>query len=238
MRQVARPGGSDPTSCAPKGDHGPVVDGADWEPGEGTEIPPEAFWGEPMEPISDPDWEVVRSETGLRPAEAWADAVQGRATAFLDLFERAEPDLSRLVTDMEELNALEAAMPRLWPAAGFVTSTFGWRHNPMGGRGWDHHSGLDISNRPGTPIRAPAPGVVQRAWFNSGYGNMVELDHGFGITTVYAHLTRYRVREGDRVEAGQLLGTMGTTGRSTGPHLHFEVRIDGHAVDPLDYLRR
>ncbi len=220
----------------PEGDHGPID--VEFDPEAGAEVPPEAFWGQPMEPISDTDWQQVQEETGLRPAEAWADAVQDRAIAFLNLFEEAEPDLSRLVTDMEELEALESALPRVWPAAGFVTSTYGWRHNPMGGRGWDHHSGLDISNRPGTPIRAPAAGKVTRAWFNAGYGRMIELDHGFGITTVFAHLHRFRVREGDDIEPGQIIGTMGTTGRSTGPHLHFEVRIDGHAVDPLDYLRR
>ncbi len=219
----------------PKGDHGPVPEGADLG---APEMSPASMTGEPMEPIGDPDWATVQAATGLRPAEAWADAVQGRAAAFLDLFERAEPDLSRLVADMEELQALEAALPRIWPANGYVTSTYGWRHNPMGGRGWDHHSGLDISNRPGTPIRAPANGIVSRAWYNAGYGNMIEMDHGFGITTVFAHLRAYKVREGDSVEGGQVIGLMGTTGRSTGPHLHYEVRIDGHAVDPLDYLRR
>lgn len=219
-------------SLDPKGDHGPLPDV------EPPEIAPGSWTGEPMEPISDPDWEMVRAGTGLRPAEAWADAVQERAAALLRSFEREEPDLSRLTADLEELQALDQALPRLWPAGGYVTSTFGWRHNPMGGRGWDHHSGLDVSNRPGTPIRAPAAGRVKKAWFNAGYGNMIELDHGFGITTVYAHCRSFRVREGDAVEAGQLIATMGSTGRSTGPHLHFEVRIDGHAVDPLDYLRR
>lgn len=217
----------------PEGDHGPIPPDA-----EVPEVPPQAYVNAPMEPIGDADWDQVRAETGLRPAEAWADSVQDRADAFLRLFEEAEPDLSRLVADMEELRALDRALPRQWPAQGHVTSTYGWRHNPMGGRGWDHHSGLDISNRPGTPIRAPAPGVVSRAWFNSGYGNMIELDHGFGITTIFAHLRSFRVREGDTVEPGQLIGTMGTTGRSTGPHLHYEVRIDGHAVNPLDYLVR
>ena len=218
---------------APQGDHGPLTE----EQMANQSLPRPQSDGAPMEPIFDEDWDAVRGETGLRPAEAWADAVQSRAASFLSLFEQTEPNLSRLVADLEELRALEAALPAEWPATGTLTSGFGWRRNPMGG-GWKFHSGLDISNRRGTPIYAPAPGKVIRAYYNSGYGRMVELDHGFGITTVYAHCTFLRVKEGQLVQAGDLLGAIGTTGRSTGPHLHFEVRLDGHAVDPLDYLSR
>ncbi len=219
--------------AGPQGDHGPLP--AEQLSNDG--LPTPLSDGEPMEPIFDEDWDAVREATGLRPAEAWADAVQSRADSFLSLFERTEPKLSRLVADLEELRALEAALPAEWPATGTLTSGFGWRRNPMGG-GWKFHSGLDVSNRRGTPIYAPAPGKVIRAYYNSGYGRMVELDHGFGITTVYAHCTVLRVKEGQMVQTGDLLGTIGTTGRSTGPHLHFEVRLDGHAVDPLDYLSR
>ena len=219
--------------ATPQGDHGPLTE----EQMANEGLPTPHSDGAPMEPIFDDDWDAVRGETGLRPAEAWADAVQSRAASFLSLFEQTEPNLSRLVADLEELRALEAALPAEWPATGTLTSGFGWRRNPMGG-GWKFHSGLDISNRRGTPIYAPAPGKVIRAYYNSGYGRMVEVDHGFGITTVYAHCTILRVKEGQLVQSGDLLGTIGTTGRSTGPHLHFEVRLDGHAVDPLDYLSR
>jgi len=218
----------------PTGDHGPVPS----LPGGGRPALAGMADGEPMEPIHDADWHQVREAAGLRPAEAWANAVKERAEGLLAAFESTELDLNRLAGDLEELRALEAALPRVWPAEGRITSGFGWRHNPLGGRGWDHHSGLDISNRPGVPIRAPSPGRVVRAWYNSGYGRMVEIDHGFGVTTVYAHCARLLVKDGQEVETGDLIATLGSTGRSTGPHLHFEVRIDGHAVDPLNYLGR
>lgn len=207
----------------PKGPHGP------------TRAPTPVASGEPMEPIHDSDWDAIQEAVGVRPAEVWADAVNDRAAQFLALFERAEPNLSGGLADMEELRALEASLPEIWPAIGDVTSDFGWRRDPLRG-GWDFHSGLDISNRRGTPIRAPAPGRVVRAFYNSGYGRMVEIDHGFGITTVYAHCHVLRVKKGDQVQTGDLIATLGSTGRSTGPHLHFEVRLDGHAVNPLDYI--
>ena len=87
-------------------------------------------------------------------------------------------------------------------------------------------------------MKAAGPGVVIRAEYHSGYGRMVEIDHGFGIVSVYGHCHRLRVRAGDVVERGQLVATMGSTGRSTGDHLHFEVRFDGHSVNPMDLLGR
>ena len=100
------------------------------------------------------------------------------------------------------------------------------------------HPGLDISAVAGTPILASAAGRVTFAGTRTGYGKTVEIDHGYGISSLYAHLSRLDVQLGDVVERGQLVGAMGTTGRSTGPHLHFEVRLDGNAVDPMDYLPR
>ncbi len=173
----------------------------------------------------------------LRPAEAWAVAVQSRADTFLDLFEMVEPDLNALMTDLESLRALDEALPEIWPAQGSFTSGYGWRRSPID-RSLTFHSGIDVANKRGTRIVAAAPGVVVTAGDNAGYGRMVEIDHGFGITTVYAHCTSLRVREGERVEQGDYIATMGSTGRATGPHLHFEVRIDGHAMNPLDYLPR
>lgn len=175
----------------------------------------------------------------LRPAEAWAEAVQARADTFLALFAEAEPNLNELMRELEDIRALEAALPAAWPVHGTLTSGFGYRHSPFAHRrDWKFHSGLDISNERGTPIYAPAPGKVIMATYNSGYGRMVELDHGFGISTVYAHCNSLRVEKGDVVKQGEFIATVGSTGRTTGPHLHFEVRLDGHPVDPLDYLPR
>ncbi len=174
----------------------------------------------------------------LRPAEAWAIAVEARAQTFLELVEDTEPDVNALVAELEDLRALEAALPGTWPNDGELTSGFGWRRHPMGRRYWRFHSGIDISNRRGTPITAASAGRVVRAAFTGGYGNYIEIDHGFGVMTTYGHMSQLHVVKGDEVQAGDLIGAVGSTGRSTGPHLHFEVRLDGHPVDPLDYLPR
>jgi murein DD-endopeptidase MepM/ murein hydrolase activator NlpD len=116
-------------------------------------------------------------------------------------------------------------------------SGFGYRSDPF-----NHHSamhpGLDLAGPIGTPIYATADGVVLRAGWNSGgYGNLVEIDHGRGITTRYGHMSAILVRPGDRITRGQQVGRMGSTGRSTGSHLHYEVRIDGRAVNPMPFMK-
>lgn len=171
----------------------------------------------------------------LQPAGDWADDVIARAESVLDVFEDAEPDLNAVVTQLEDMRAVERSLPSRWPTTGDLTSGFGFRRSPFGRRTLFHH-GIDVSDRRGTPIVAVAPGKVVRATYNGGYGRFVELDHGYGVTTRYGHMHRLLVREGDLVEVGTTLGTMGRTGRATGTHLHFEVRIDGHAVDPMDFL--
>jgi len=170
-------------------------------------------------------------------AADWAESVSARLDTIVSTLRSAEPDLTSVVGELESIRALERALPGAWPAAGTFTSGFGWRRSPFNRR-WKFHSGIDIANDRGTPIHAPSAGMVVKAEYNSGYGRMVELDHGFGITTIYAHCQSLRVRQGEYVEQGELLGTIGTTGQSTGPHLHFEVRLEGHAVDPMDYLPR
>lgn len=174
---------------------------------------------------------------GLRSPEDWAAGVQDRADTFLERMERLEPNLTELVVELEDLRALEAALPKLWPTAGRLSSGFGWRRDPVRGT-WKFHSGLDIANRHGIAIVAAAPGVVKRAHYSAGYGRVVEIEHGYGITTVYAHCRRLFVKKGDRVREGQRIAQMGSSGRSTGPHLHYEVRLDGNAVDPMDYVPR
>ncbi len=127
-----------------------------------------------------------------------------------------------------------------WPLPshnpGSVTSGFGHRDDPLGGSRRKHH-GLDVAAPEGTPILAVAEGRVVRAEFVSGYGNLVEVNHGDGVVTRYAHQEEIQVSPGEHLEAGHQLGTVGSTGRSTGPHLHLEVRVDGEAVDPIAWLR-
>ena len=117
-----------------------------------------------------------------------------------------------------------------------VNSGFGVRSDPFrGGRAM--HSGVDIPGPVGTAIYATADGVVGRTGWVGGYGNLIELEHGKGIQTRYGHLSSISVTPGSRVKRGQLIGLMGSTGRSTGSHLHYEVRIDGRAVNPIPFLR-
>jgi murein DD-endopeptidase MepM/ murein hydrolase activator NlpD len=119
---------------------------------------------------------------------------------------------------------------------GEQSSPFGHRLDPFT-RSPAMHSGIDFRAEQGSPVRAGGPGRVVAAEYSGGYGNMVEIDHGGGITTRYAHLSQMSVQEGQQVGAGQIIGRVGSTGRSTGPHLHYETRIDGDAVDPQRFLR-
>lgn len=116
-----------------------------------------------------------------------------------------------------------------WPTTGSVTSGFGFRWGSL-------HAGIDIANGTGTPIRAAKAGTVILAGWNGGYGNCIVIDHGGGFSTLYAHMTRLRVSEGASVGQGDLIGDMGSTGNSTGSHLHFETRVNGRAQDPARYL--
>ena len=219
----------------PSGEHGPIPmeSFSNWRLRGGGDDPNDPLLGEPMEQV-----DLLVAPEDLRPAEAWALAVQGRAEAFLSMVESTETDLNALVEELEDLRALEAALPSVWPAEGDLTSGFGWRRSPVGRAYWRFHSGIDVAARRGAPIVAPAPGRVVFSGWSGGYGRFIEIDHGYGITTTFGHCDRLHVTVGQEVQRGDLIGTVGTTGRSTGPHLHFEVRLDDHPVDPLDYLPR
>ena len=142
---------------------------------------------------------------------------------------------------VETLDGLRHALPSVplrKPLRGELqmTSTFGYRTDPFLGRP-ALHSGVDLREEWGTPVHATAAGVVTTAGPSGGYGNMVEVDHGGGLSTRYGHLSAISVSPGQQVSPGAVLGRVGSTGRSTGPHLHYEVRIDGEAVDPSRFLR-
>jgi murein DD-endopeptidase MepM/ murein hydrolase activator NlpD len=131
-------------------------------------------------------------------------------------------------------NALEALA---LPVAGRVTSGYGSRHDPLSG-GDSIHTGVDVGAPEGTPIRVPAGGVVLSAGPKGGYGNAVEVDHGNGLVTLYGHAAEVLVSPGEFVQPGQEIATVGTSGRSTGPHLHFEVRAGGRPIDPSRVLKK
>jgi murein DD-endopeptidase MepM/ murein hydrolase activator NlpD len=132
------------------------------------------------------------------------------------------------------LNLADA--PALWPVVGPITSSFGEREDPFNGEG-AFHAGIDISSSFGQPVRATADGTVMVAGLASGYGREIMIDHGNGIQTLYGHLSGFAVTSGEQVKIGQIIGYVGTSGRSTGPHLHYEVRIRNTPVNPHKYLR-
>ena len=126
--------------------------------------------------------------------------------------------------------------PTLWPVVGHITGVFGERMDPFSGEG-AFHSGLDIASRYGDAVRATADGIAETVEQRAGYGRLVIVDHGFGVTTWYGHLSGFNVQAGMRVKAGDVIGYEGDSGRSTGPHLHYEVRIYNTPVNPWRYLR-
>ena len=127
--------------------------------------------------------------------------------------------------------------PTLWPVIGHLTGTFGERMDPFSGEG-AFHTGVDISSQYGDGVRATADGIVIEAGDHAGYGRLVVVDHGFGLTTWYGHLSSFNVHLGQQVRRGDTLGNVGVSGRSTGPHVHYEVRINGAPVNPMRYLRQ
>jgi murein DD-endopeptidase MepM/ murein hydrolase activator NlpD len=153
-------------------------------------------------------------------------------------FERQLYRINITRTQVERLNRTLTLVPYRKPVIGEVefTSGFGVRSDPFLGRP-AMHTGLDFRASTGDPVRATANGKVVSSGWNGGYGRMVEIDHGNGLATRYGHLSEINVRVGDQIRIGQVIGAVGSTGRSTGPHLHYETRIDGEAVDPQKFLR-
>ncbi|WP_085811118.1 M23 family metallopeptidase [Sphingomonas sp. TZW2008] len=162
-------------------------------------------------------------------------AASAEATADLS----ADAQFRSLFMTWKKLDTLEQgviAIPSVQPVQHLsFTSNFGIRSDPFRGSA-AMHAGVDIPGPTGTPIYATADGIISHAERQGGYGNMVEINHGKGIATRYGHLSKIIVTANGRVRRGQIIGLMGSTGRSTGPHLHYEVRIDGHAVNPVPFL--
>lgn len=151
-------------------------------------------------------------------------------------FERLGLSLARMTALERGLNSIPQTMPASLSATK-LSSGFGYRRDPFNGRG-AMHSGMDFKGPVGSPIYAAAQGTVSFVGWKSGYGKVVEIDHGSGIMTRYAHLSGFHAKEGQQVASGAHIGALGNTGRSTGPHLHFEVRINNRAVNPRPFLER
>jgi murein DD-endopeptidase MepM/ murein hydrolase activator NlpD len=152
-------------------------------------------------------------------------AVEARAASL-------EQDLKAFETVFRE----RARVPAIWPVEGEATDSYGVRGNPFGGGAAEFHSGQDISAPRGSAVVATADGTVREAGWQNGYGNVVVLDHGNGLTTRYGHLSKIEAAQGAEVSRGELIGRVGSTGRSTGPHLHYEVRMNESPINPRRYL--
>jgi murein DD-endopeptidase MepM/ murein hydrolase activator NlpD len=152
-----------------------------------------------------------------------------------DLLTALESRLRFVRHDVEAREALAAAVPSIWPTNGWLTGSFGNRADPFNGSK-EFHPGIDISADKGQPVHATAAGVVDTASFSGEYGNMVVLRHGFGLATRYGHLSRFAVKQGQAVKRGDVIGYVGSTGRSTGNHLHYEILANGSLLNPLKLL--
>lgn len=181
--------------------------------------------------------ELSKGASGLGELEEQelVKAVQSNL-AFLDkeaTFQ--ERTLEELTQVAEQKSSRWSATPSIWPVKGWVTSGFGPRVSPFTEKpAW--HDGLDIGAAANAPIQAPAQGRVTMVGFDPKLGNMVKLDHGYGVETLYGHLAKALVKEGQRVKRGDVVGLVGSTGLATGPHLHYMVKVNGQALDPSKYI--
>ena len=154
----------------------------------------------------------------------------------LDALQAKMNRLERTLTRYESVWRARGYTPRVWPVNGTLEGGFGGRRNPFGGAGYEFHSGQDIEAPWGAPIVSGAAGTVSFVGWQNGYGQLIVIDHGGGLTTRYGHLSHIDVGLNQSVYRGQFIGRIGSTGRSTGPHLHYEVRINDDPVNPLTYL--
>ena len=214
--------------------------------GEETPLPEGSTVNSPDKPI--------RGGAGLQPASAVDGLIELNTSKSTDLDEQElvaavrdgivwlakeadvqEQTLQELALAAEQKSSRWAATPSIWPVKGWVTSGFGPRVSPFTEKpAW--HDGLDIGAAANAPVQAPAQGRVTSVGFDSKLGNVVKLDHGFGIETLYGHLAKALVKEGQRVKRGDVVGLVGSSGLATGPHLHYMVKVNGQTFDPSKYI--
>jgi len=156
--------------------------------------------------------------------------------ALRDFLGRLQTRLQVVRADVEDRAQLAESTPSIWPTIGNLSAFFGQRDDPFGSGQAEYHTGLDISADKGHPVVATASGTVESASYSGNYGNLLVINHGFGLVTRYAHLASFAVRVGDHVQRGRVIGYVGTTGRTTGPHLHYELLVNGALTNPLRLL--
>jgi murein DD-endopeptidase MepM/ murein hydrolase activator NlpD len=177
------------------------------------------------------------SESQVREIEdELIDQIHKNMDELLDEATFQESSFQELYNYLQEQKSVLASTPSIWPVMGWVTSRYGYRTSPFTGKR-EFHRGIDISARVGEPVVAPADGTVVKACRKSDMGNMITIDHGNGIVTSYGHLLKLStIKRGQNVKRGEVIGYVGNSGRSTGPHLHYGVRVDGIHVNPQRYL--
>jgi murein DD-endopeptidase MepM/ murein hydrolase activator NlpD len=169
-----------------------------------------------------------------RPAESSRMALNSGGPVFSEnSLDDAELEAQLRVI---ETTSDPASLPNMWALMGKINNEYGFRRNPFGGRTYEFHAGMDIDGERGDQILAPGAGRVVKAGWHGGYGNMLEIDHGNGLITRYGHMSKLAVAEGDAVVRGMLIGYVGSTGRSTGPHLHYELLLGDRAINPRRML--
>jgi murein DD-endopeptidase MepM/ murein hydrolase activator NlpD len=204
-------------------------------PDAGLDSEPHSSPAAQPSPLPSPaDSEAMNSPENQMLQQEFASLESRMTSLGKDAF-KTEEMLQNQYEILYDKKAFLSALPTSQPAPGLFTSGFGVRMSPLGNR-IKMHEGLDIANRSGTVVRAPANGSVAFADSKAGYGTTVILNHGYGIETLYGHLKKVLVRPGDKVTRGMKIALLGNSGRSTGPHVHYEVRVKGYPVDPRSYI--
>ncbi len=170
-----------------------------------------------------------------KETQSMLDRLSGDLSILTNHIKMRQFSFQELDNYLKNQKSLLASTPSIWPTRGWVTSAFGYRKSPFTGLP-EKHEGLDIAARMGSEVRATADGKVLLSGRESGYGNMVEIDHGYGVLTRYGHNSKNLVKVGDKVKRGQVIALIGNTGRSTGPHVHYEVLLNGIPVSPRNYI--
>jgi murein DD-endopeptidase MepM/ murein hydrolase activator NlpD len=223
VRIIANLPGAAGTGGADVVEVGPGGQGDLDRPQGGEELPPQVDGLLPAAPASQGS-EAVPDESERAHAARLGEFASTRASSLEQLLDQLEGKRDRLESS-----------PSIWPARGWLTSRFGMRISPFTGRP-QFHAGLDIAGAPGTEIVAPARGRVSFAGKRGPLGNSVTIDHGYGVRPQYGHTHEVLVKNGQKVERGDVIATLGNSGRSTGPHLHYVVEVNGKAKNPLDYI--
>ena len=205
--------------------------------GAGTGDSPKGEGGVAGQQKKSPDVSHADYNDLLHATSRLETKTNARIISFITLKTVLSDTAGQQVREMQQISKKYQASnyPSIWPVNGTITSNFGYRGNPIGG-GTGYHEGLDIAVDYGTPVRATASGKVTMAGWVDGYGNLVEINHGGGFVTRYGHNSMLLVVVGQEVKTGDIIALAGSTGRSTGPHCHYEVRVNGTPTDPLLFL--